>query len=118
MGQMNVARYVMINKEGYKINLKEKVSGTNDALVYILENTSDTELKETLINIINNYAKIFIENDDSHGKIANLNLINMPYEICIRIQAIAQKMQDELNKDRGQVKYTIANIFLDKLKKF
>lgn len=114
--------YIQINQKNFKVKLKEKVHGTNEAMVYILSHSSDEELKSIIVDAINTCGCVYWENEDVNeddvGKKADIDITGIPKDVCLKFIAIAEKMKKEAPKNQIDRKQALADSFLNRLKKY
>ena len=112
-------KYIVEDKP---IKLKEKVKGTREAIINILNKSKNEELNNVLNEVLNTYVTLSLHNY-YYGDV--LDLTNIPSEICKELKLISIKLdlndknQLEAKKSeaREKNKQEVEN-FLEDLRKF
>ena len=96
----NAENYVRNTKDVFPKYVSEPIRGTHKAIIYILANSKNGDIKRTVLEIIEKYVKVeYVEVDMDHNAYYNkVSYKQLPNSIAKKLKVIAKEIHLEKQK--------------------
>ena len=102
-------------------NSLEKVNGTSKAIENILRKSDNEELKQLVLNIINEYVTITSDIGYDDYCYYTINALKMPKKVCRALKQVSKKINEKENRQKElelMEEKNKAKKFIEDLKEF